>query len=30
RVCGWVPPKTACGGMLLVNPLVYSIGGEAH
>ncbi|KRX56587.1 hypothetical protein T09_2179 [Trichinella sp. T9] len=26
----WVPPKTACSGMLLVNPFVYSIGGEAH
>ncbi|KRY07095.1 hypothetical protein T12_10472 [Trichinella patagoniensis] len=28
--CEWVPPKTACSGMLLVNPFVYSIGGEAH
>ncbi|KRY05149.1 hypothetical protein T12_13912 [Trichinella patagoniensis] len=27
---GWVPAKTASSGMLLVNPFVYSIGGEAH
>ncbi|KRY18280.1 hypothetical protein T03_3774, partial [Trichinella britovi] len=26
---GWVPAKTASSGMLLVNPFVYSIGGEA-
>ncbi|KRY26349.1 hypothetical protein T01_10807, partial [Trichinella spiralis] len=30
RSCGWVPAKTASSGMLLVNPFVYSIGGEAH
>ncbi|KRY47513.1 hypothetical protein T03_6054 [Trichinella britovi] len=27
---GWVPPKTASSGMLLVNPFVSSIGGEAQ
>ncbi|KRY13416.1 hypothetical protein T01_14903 [Trichinella spiralis] len=27
---GWVPAKTASSGMLLVNPFVSSIGGEAQ
>ncbi|KRX12107.1 hypothetical protein T07_7246 [Trichinella nelsoni] len=30
RVCGFVRAITAGSGMLLVNPFVYSIGGEAH
>ncbi|KRZ81509.1 hypothetical protein T08_9490 [Trichinella sp. T8] len=30
RSCGWVPPKTASTAMLLVNPFVSSIGGEAQ
>ncbi|KRY26104.1 hypothetical protein T01_12337 [Trichinella spiralis] len=27
---GWVPAKMASSDMLLVNPFVYSFGGEAH
>ncbi|KRX53487.1 hypothetical protein T09_15328 [Trichinella sp. T9] len=30
RACGWVPPKTASTGMLLLNPFVSSMGGEAQ
>ncbi|KRZ63585.1 hypothetical protein T08_11704 [Trichinella sp. T8] len=28
--CGWLPAKTASTAMLLVNPFVSSIGGEAQ